>query len=614
MEKTIMLLRRLYFKIGHRGVKLLIYLLFLTIHVLFSLQATLPSIDPNEFGVAAISALFSGKDWSAAMSQNNYFCGFIQAVLYTPIMLMTGDPILQYRLMITLNGVLLSFIPLIVYSLCLKIGADKPWQAGFCSLICGGYLTYFAHSKFIWNETIAIFMPWLLIWLLFRLTSCRTNSKRAILSALLGFACAVSYAAHARLLAVVLAVFAALIFSRFALNKRWVSFPVLLTSAAVFGILQQLVSYGLQQRLWLESDPSQLINTPEYFFANFGVDGGFGESLSRFAETFCAQLYYFFSASWGMGALGLVLLISVISAVVSRRKNKLPSLYSDSFLFYGVFSAFTVIFMLFMSTFYKYGSDTLYVYQDNLLFGRYIDEIIPFALLFVLLFVFIHDLQLTHVLLAVIVTSAASLGFYFTSYDDVISASSARISPMLGLYPLLIGESSATALDGTALSAAVSCGLCLLALLVVIISCTKNKTKSVTVAISLLIVTIYSVGFAAAVYLPLAQSEIQQKNAAYLELSQYVYNRKDAPEITVYMTPRNTAQMMQFINQNTRVVYADEISEIPENTFVIVPDNVTIRFPVTSKKLVFTEIGRVDGYRVYAYGEKALAYVQSQTE
>ena len=614
MEKTIMLLRRFYFKIGHRGVKFLIYLLFLTVHVLLSLQATLPSIDPNEFGVAAISALFSGNDWSAAMSQNDYFCGFIQAALYTPIMLVTGDPVLQYRLMLLLNGVLLSFIPLMVYSLCLKIGAEKPWQAGFCSLICGGYLTYFAHSKFIWNETIAILMPWILVWLLFRLTSCRTNSRRVLLSALLGFACAVSYAAHARLLAVILAVFAALIFSCFALNKRWVSFPVLLTSTAVFGILQQLVSYGLQQSLWLESNPANLINTPEHFFANFGCDGGFAEGLSRFVETLSAQLYYFFSASWGMGALGLVLLIYVISAVVSHRKNKLPSLYSDSFLFYGVFAAFTVIFMLFMSTFYKYGGDTLYTYQDNLLFGRYLDEIIPFALLFVLLFVFIHDLKLIHVLLAVIASSVASLGFYFTSYNRVISASSARISPMLGLYPLLIGESNATALDGTALAAALSCGMCILALLVVIISCTRNKTKSVTVAVSLLLVTVYSAGFAATVYLPLAESESQQKNAVYLELSQYVYNRKDAPEITVYQTPRNTAQMMQFINQSTRVVYADEVTEIPENTFVIVPDNVTIRFPTTSRKLVFTEIGKADGYRVYAYGEKALAYVQSQTE
>ena len=614
MEKTIMLLRRFYFKIGHRGVKFLIYLLFLTVHVLLSLQATLPSIDPNEFGVAAISALFSGKDWSAAMSQNDYFCGFIQAALYTPVMLVTDDPVLQYRLMILLGGILLSFIPLIVYSLCQKIGADKPWQAGFCALICGGYLTYFAHSKFIWNETVAIFMPWVLIWLVFRLTVCRSSGKRVILSALLGFACAVAYAAHARLLAVVMAVFAALIFSRFALNKRWVSFPVLLTSTAVFGILQQLAAYALQQSLWLESDPSKLINTPEHFFVNLGYDGGFGEGLVRFIQTFSAQLYYFFSASWGMGALGLVLLISVICTVVSRRKNKLPSLYSDSFLFYGVFAAFTVIFMLFMSTFYKYGSDTLYVYQDNLLFGRYLDEIIPLALLFVLLFIFIHDLKLTHVLLAIITTSVASLCFYFTSYNQVISASSARISPMLGLYPLLIGKSSAAALDSTALSAALSCGMCILALLVVIICCTKNKTKSVIVAVSMLLVTAYSAGFAATVYLPLAQSESQQKNAVYLELSQYVYNRKDAPEITVYKTPRNTAQMMQFINQSTRVVYADEISEIPENTFVIVPDNVTIRFPVTSRKLVFTEIGKADGYRVYAYGEKALAYVQSQTE
>lgn len=609
MEQTLRLLRSFYGKVGHRGIRLLIYLLFFTTHILMTLWVELPSIDPNEFSVSAIAALFSGSDWSAAMSRNSYYSGYIQGALYTPIMLLTDDPVMQYRLMVGLNGVILSFIPVIIYGVCMKIGAQKPWQSGFCALVCGGYITYFAHSKFIWNETVAAIMPWLLAWLLFKLPGCRTNSRRVFLSALLGFVSAVSFAAHARLAAVILALFAALLFSRFFLKKRWVSFPVLFTSAAVFGFLQQLAGYALQQALWKQSDPSQLINTPEHFFANLG-SMGFEEGFVRFVQSLCAQLYYLICSSWGMAALGISLLTVTAAAVISRRRQKLPRIFSDEFLLYGVFSVCTVGFMLITSVFYKFGSD--FSYQDNLLFGRYLDGVIPFAVLFVMLYVFLYDLKLTHVLGGVIAACATYLAFYLTSYFPLLEAPSARISPILGFYPLLIGKESGSALDYKSLIGALSCGLCIMALLVVIISCARNKAKSVITAFSLFLVTVYSAVFAATVYLPLAADESRQKNAVYAELSSCVYNRSEAPQITVYQTGRNTAQMMQFLNQNTRVTYAAEPSEIPENTFVIVPDNVTLRFPASAKKLVFTEIGRADGYRVYAYGEKALAYVQSQ--
>ena len=615
MEKTLRLLRSFYGKAGHRGICFLIYLLFLAIHILMSASAELPSIDPNEFGVASVTAFFTGKDWSAAMSRNSYFCGYVQAALYTPVMLLTDDPFVQYRLMVCLNGVLLSFVPVIVYSLCRKIGAQKPWQAGFAALICGGTVTYFAHSKFIWNETLAMLLPWLAAWLMFKLPACRSRSRsrRAFLSVVLGFLCALSVAAHGRLIALALAVPLALFAAKLIFKKQWVSFPFLLGSAAVFGVLQQLAGYLLQQQVWQQSNPAALLNTAEHFFADLG-SGGVENPVGRFFVSLVGQIYYFICSGWGMTALGIGLFITVLGTVLVRRHKKQAPQYSESFVLFGIFTAFLTFFMLLVSVFYKYGGDAFYSGQDNILFGRYLDGVLPFTVLFVLLFVFMYDLQLTHVLYGVIVTCLSFIGFYLVSRTAVLEAETTRISPTLGLYPLLIGEDSSSALTGTSLMAALSCGLCVLALLVVIICCSRKNLKQVATAFLLLSVAVYSSAYAAFSYLPLANSESRTKNAVYVEMSKYVYNRPEAPEITVYKTPRNTAQMMQFLNQNTRVSYADEADRIPLNTFVILPETETLRFSPRPGGTVFTELARVEGYRVYVYGDKALAYVRSQQE
>lgn len=611
MDGIIAFLKRIYSRIGHRGIMLSLYAFFLAIHTILSLAVYLPTIDPNEFSAAAVAAYFTGSDWSSAMSLNSYYYGFLQAALYTPIMLFTRDPFLQYKLMVILGGAILSLIPVLVYSTSFKIGARKPWQAGLCALICGGYVTYFAHSNFIWNETMAIFFPWFIAWIFFRIYHRYSGKTAKVGSSLVfGAVLALAPAAHYRLYAVVLAVFVTLILARAVFKKkivRWVSF---ISSFVLFGALQKMASMALQSALWHTLDPSRLNNTPENFFANVGAamsDGG----VWRFIQTMLAQIFYFCVSSWGLGALGISLLVVIIVRLVKSRKEKAPPPFADEYVLFGIFAFFSVIFTLFISCCYKFGSDAFYTQQDTILFGRYLDSVTPLAMLLALLFVFMYGLKLKHIAggAAALLLSSA---FYFAfALPVTLGATTARMSPILAIYPLLIGENSTTVLDFTSVLAAASCAMCILALFVVIVSCAE-KTKSVIISVFFLLSTIYSGIYVGAYYIPLCTSESVSKNKVYTEISSHIYNQAEAPEVTVYRGARNAVAMIQYLNQNITVYSASDVHDIVENTFVVVPKGEIIRFPTVNKRIVFTEIASVGDYSIYAYGEKALAYAQSQ--
>lgn len=612
MNWIVSTLRRYYYRVGHGGVKLALFLLFMLVNVCLTALVYLPSIDPNEFTAAAVANLMTGGDWSGAMSRNSYFYGFVQGIIYIPAMLLTRDPFLQYKLMIGTGGIFMSIVPILVYSICIRLGAKKPWQAGFAAICCGGYLTYFAHSKFIWNETLTVFLPWVVLWLIVCIATAPVAKKFARLcgSALLGFVCAVSYCAHERMIAMILAVAATVLIARIMLKNRGISLLGFFSSLAVFGTLAVLANYSMQQALWQVSDPAALQNTAENFLANAGALLN-AEGLQKIFTALCGQIYYFFSATWGLGALAVSLFIAMLVRFFRDKKAKKENPFSDGFVMLGIFSALQLIFMLGVSVLYRVSSEQFGQTQNSILFGRYLDSVIPFALLFALMYILLFRLQLPHIFGGVLAQSAGLLLFIFGARSAVLAAESASIGAMLAIYPAMFGESTGSLIGSTGLLAAISCGYCVLALLVVTVSCAR-KNYSVIICFITSVITIYSCGYVFAYYLPLSARESKQGSAVYVEMSdKYIYNLAEAPSVTAYGMSRGAVSLLQYLNQNLTVYFAASPAEIEPNTFVIVPDGSQIRFS-SSEKVSFTQIGRLEGFTIYAYGEKAHAYALSQ--
>lgn len=602
------LFHRFFNKYGNKGAMLVIFVVWFAVNTVFSLRMTLPSIDPNEFGVAATGAFFCGANWTGVMSGTEYFYGYIQGLLYTPIMLLTNDPYVQYKALLVMNSFMISFVPILAYNIAARLGVKKPRQLVLCAFICGGYVTYFAHTKFIWNETVAIVLPWVLVWVVMCAASEKHYGFKNMLSVLAGFLCVVAFAAHERLIGVILALIITVVIARLAYRKKTVCLISFFSAMAVTAVLERITTYSIQKSVW-QTTGGTLKNTAENFFENF-ASGFEGEGVSHFFKTLIGQLYYFVTSTWGFGGLAMGLFALVMIVVIRSNVRKTPCKFSADFVLYAAFSAMTVFFTLIIGTFYKY-SVNYSDYQDTAIFGRFLDGVIPIALLFVLMFFFIYDVRLPHILSGVIALGAVYIPFFTLTEPDILQAEKVRLSPILSLFPLRIGETPAALYTHETFMLTASAAFCILALLIVIVCCAKEWKKFLCAGV-FAIITAYSTICVAAVYLPLCSEESTVKNAEAITLTDYLYNQVDAPPITAYKTTRHTATMLQYLNQNTKVLYTLEIDSIPENCFIVMPDNQTLRFKGAAKDIPLTELADIDGYLIYAYGERALAYAQSQ--
>lgn len=616
MKKTA-LLDRINGKVGHRGTKFFLYLVFFALHTVISASVYLPSIEPNEFSAAALANMMLGGDWSAAMGKSSYFYGFLQAVLYIPAIAFTKDPFVQYRIMVIINGAVMSLIPVIVYSCSLMLGVKKPWQSVIMSISAGGWLSCMIHSKFIWNETIAIFIPFLAGYILLKAETAEKKSSARLYSTLLGMTAGLSYCAHQRLFALITALSVTLILSRFVLKRKNAFLGCYFFSLFIFFGLAFFGNYYVQQILWGVDDPANLRNTAESFFASLPAalsEGG----VKRFFISLLSQIYYYMCASWGLGALAFSILTIVIARLIVTRVKRKKHEEEPKPVFGGVrtvflfFTALLTVFMLFIGVCYRFGAENFSASQSTILFGRYLDSVIPFTVMLVLTYIYTENPLKTEIYGGVITLSVTYTLFFIIGRSSVLNAESASISPILCIYPVMFGESTSSLVTSTGLIAAVSCSLCIMAVLLVIVSCSA-RMKNAIISSVILLFTIYSLAFGSLYYLPLSRSESVSKSSEYVQLSAYVFNSSEAPALSAYRCGRSCVMAVQYLNQNVSMYTAESVSELKEDTFVIMPSDAQISFEGVQGRPVFELLGETDNYRIYAYGERAKAYAQAQS-
>lgn len=596
-----------YGKHRNKIIMLTIYVLFAAFNTVFALLQSYPGIDPNEICVAASGAFFGGKNWSGILGGVSYYYDFFQGMLYSPIMLIFDDPVSQYRAMIIFNGLLVSVIPLIIYGIGLRFRINKAWKLICAACAGGGYCCYFAHTKFIWTEAITIVMPWLLIWFVFITNEQTTLYSKHFFSIVTAFVGALSISANIRLSGIVLAAFLTVIFVRLCYGKKLLYLKSFIPALLLFIMLGQFVTYNVQSQLWQRS-AYELHNTLEYFALNC-VDGIAENGAFSIVQAFIGQLYYLVTASWSIAAFAVCVFCAVIYNCVSKKRSAIPQTYSVETTAFTVFTFLSVMFMLIIGVFFKACGSGFGDTQDSVVFGRFLDAVIPFTIVLVMLFLFTTSINLRKGLFSVIILLITFLLFFLVDVPLISGSTSLAISPTLGLYALRIGTSSSEILTMDNLTLTASVSLCVTVLIIVIINCSK-KMRSLLITVLIMLTSAYSLVFVSAVYLPMCAAETLSKNRAVTEISEFVYNQREAPDVTVVGCSRNTSMVLQFLNQDTTIIPVSSSAGIRENTFVLAPAELEIK--PENDKTIFSLIASTEEYALYAYGEKAYAYALSQ--
>jgi len=615
----------LFAKIGDKGVMLCVYLIGLTAHTLMSLRMEMASVYPDEFNSAAYAVLFAGGGANGVLTQTGL--GWLGAVIYTPVMLIIGNPFAQYKAMLIINGAAASFIPVIAYAAAKKFGVKKAWHRLTAAFAAGAYPAVFAHTKLIWSETSRFIFPWIIILIILTASDIKNRAAKHFFSALLALAATAAVFADEFMLTLTLAAVAAIVFARILFKKDIVFFSTFIPSVLLFGTVFRLITQRINEAM--RGSP---------VIENSGWGSLFGE-FAEFSERFkngglfalpgvlAGHLYYFAAATWGLGVLGICLFAYSAAGYKQPEKRHKKTCEELGFEKLMIFSAFAVSALIFTGAASVIRcANTGGYYGIPYVYGQMTDSVIPLIPAMTVCYIVLRGLDLRRLLTAAVALGAVFTAFFILTSRDLLSAETPgvryMITAIVSLHPLRIGEKIGDGLTVDSLLLTVSAVFCVTALFIVFVCC-SDKLRIRILSFSVAVISAYSLLYTAVFCLPYYSGETKLENKPVYEISDYVFDSADAPPLVAFGIPPETAALIKFLNKHSKVVVTSDESMIPENCFIILkkpsaPEGFeTVELLPKRDIQTFIEengtmLGETDGYGIWALGEKAVAYALSQ--
>lgn len=602
-------LEQFYAAFGDRGVMFILFAFSVVVNSLLTVSISLPSVFPDEIRVAGIAAYYSGNGWPGLMEQIGGDCGYIQALLYAPLFLVLKNSYALYKAMLVVNGILVSFIPIIAYHLAAKFGVMRVRFKLLIALCCGLYFSYLTSSKFIWNEAVTSLFGWLLVLCMFSAWDRKNRYTRFTMSLLAGFLCAVSYAADKKMLAVVLALVLTVLLSRLVFKEKIVNLPIFFISLIISFGTEFLARAMLIQNIWNGAD-SAFVGETTVIPERLGPTGNF------FGVLF-SHIYAFMTSTFGMGAIaGALFAVLILTWVTEMIKHRSAPSENDTKVYEPIkhrYSLRVTIFALFQFLAIGCASviSALFSFNTGMsadgstVFGRYTDNIAPFAMFLVLVFVFLYGIDLKKLFFSAAIYAYACLCFGLVGYPLVSRAGSKLTAASTGLVPLDLSSATAAELTGMSYVIMSSVAFTVLALLIVFASCSR-KHRTGLVSLSILFMIAYTSAYSGLIYLPSVGAANSEKTEPYAEVSRLLYNTSQSPPIITFETDPSLAATLQFLAPNTRVTMLSKGGRVPDSCLLIAENGVEAPFEGGSYDMV----GRTSAYTVYAYGESARDFMR----
>lgn len=612
MKKRLM---QFYESFGDRGVMFILYTLCVVVNVLPAVFAELPSVFPDEINVAGLAAFYSGRDWSGLLSRIAGGSGYVQALLYAPLFWIIRNPYALYKAMLIINAFLVGFIPLIVYSMSKKLGVERVRRKLLIALGCGMYASYITSSKFVWNEPITCLCGWLPIFCAYGAWEKSRSGQRgshSLYSVLGGILCALAYASNKRLISVVAALAVTVVLARVLFKEKIFNLPLFGISLAVSFAADFILRSVIEQALWGTH------NGVAHEISEIGADIN---SAGRLFGVLFSQIYAFMTSSVGMGSLAAALFVLMMLSYISESikskseksannnspenskapvQHKCDHKYDVRPVVFACFQFLAVGFTALTSAFFSLGTGSYP--QEAAVFGRYTDNLAPFAVFLVLVYVFLYGIDLIKLFIGAGIYGYACICFAAAGYPLAKLSDSFIYSPLFGMFPALFGEDKANA--GMKCIMLSSLVFSVYALAIVFVSCTRRH-RTALFSGSVFCVLMAAAVASFTVYLPAAFKSDAEKMSPYKEVGSLLHNDPQSPPI-VLIDDAKAAAVIQFLTPDVHVNLISTGEAIPESCLLVAKTSAGTPFTGGT----YDVVGRTEEYAVYACGETARDFMR----
>lgn len=564
-------------------VMLCIYFGVLLAHCLMIIPTTIFNLTPDEYVVTAYSAYFNGLDWSSTVSQGGYY-GYFLGLLYTPVFALVREPLARYHAMLAVNGVIMSLVPVIAYYLCRRAFEVKKPASVLFSLVCGMYPCYMLLTKFTWNETMCIILIWIFVLLMYKAyntTGGELSVKKQILSVLAGLTLVAAYATHGRMLALLAAGIVLEIVVLIAMRKRVFCISGFFVSIVAAFLADSAIKKFFRGELWLiDADSGKMpINTLEKMLSRISdlafetVDGvsafsgeKLAESIGKLAQTLVGHFFYFFSSTYGFGALCTVAVITAIVLYFRRRyqqkKDSAVEAYvDDNTLIFCLFTLLAMGAIFFVSVVFKGTSTLFYERSDTTIYGRYTEIFYPLAILAGLVLIYKKRVTLSQTLAAISAGAAVCVMTIFFVLPSVTGGERFVSAMIMGIAPMRYGEGMREAITSASLYKIAFTMMILLFAMVIVWVIRRDKEKWYIMGTSLGILLIYTNIYGIINY-TIPQSKNAWAGAAYMQTAVDEVIEAGFDSVTVFDISKDRFIKAQFLYPELEISVTDTAAEL----------------------------------------------------
>ncbi len=338
---------------------------------------TAPAFEDG-LGTMASAAYLAGYDWSGFLAVDGYYYKYGQSLWYLLPFLFIPGAVARYRVMLVINSVLASFIPVLAWRIAVEGLQIARRGALLIAFLTGLYPPILLYSKYTWAETNLLVLPWLILWLLIRIYRAEEGTRGRD-SMFLAAAVVYAFMSHQRGMVLLLAVTGTLVCLQ-CMKKKGLCWPAYLLVLGMGLIADRVLSAW--QRAYVYAGAVMEHNTlwdfldPEVYRKLLSMEG-----IRVLLDTAAGWLFHSGASTFGCAFLGLFLMLRVVWRHLGGKEK-----YADGYLLaslFGLFSyfgAFSLGLLFFFQDLYGYFDGSKVERCDHLLFGRYLESSVPILL------------------------------------------------------------------------------------------------------------------------------------------------------------------------------------------------------------------------------------------
>lgn len=365
------------------------------LHSLFFGRFSIIYLSEDEYGPIAIAAYFAGQDWSQTLKYVAYY-SYGYSILLFPLFVITKGAVQFYQAAMILNIFLNALIVPMAYYIGKKLFPNtKKLNLCVAAFASANLTANIARTESAWCETLIMVLIWLMIVLVIRI-----NEKPTFVRVLQGSVVAVYlYAVHQRCVGILIAYLLMLLIlwgiKKVSLKCVAANWAIVIAMFLVHGKIKDYIQ-NVIYRAGLE------ISVNDYSGRISGIFSG--DLKNRLISLFCTfsnQMTYVILATSG---LALFAFVQVCLDLAKERKNGLKILLQDN-----VVKLYCILGTMGIGSVSVLGASPQDIYSytrsDQTIYGRYIEVVLGFWVLYAILSILENRISKLCVLVCIIAGS-----------------------------------------------------------------------------------------------------------------------------------------------------------------------------------------------------------------